>query len=114
MPFKNRAALRQYQSEWHAENSVRRAKKIKQSRIILRDEVNVLKERRGCTDCKRRYPYYVLQFDHLDGSKKVAGIQELIRCSNRDGVVNEIAKCEVVCANCHAVRTFKRTKGLSL
>lgn len=60
---------------------------------------------RPCADCGTEYPYYVMQFDHLgdkafDLSK--AGGYGLAK------VQAEIDKCEVVCANCHAARSFHR------
>ena len=58
-----------------------------------------------CVDCGETDPI-VLEFDHL-GDKKF-GIADGIRNRNWDDVLNEIAKCEVVCANCHRRRTVKR------
>ena len=59
------------------------------------------------TTCGVQYPYYVMQFDHL-GQKtlKLSGDQ----CWNygRTRLIAEIAKCEVVCANCHFERTQQR------
>jgi len=60
-----------------------------------------------CVDCNQSYPYYVMQFDHVRG-EKVDSISRLISCRRYHLVKEEIAKCEVVCANCHASRTFSR------
>ena len=64
-----------------------------------------LKSGRPCTDCGRIYPPEVMQWDHLPGTQKLADVS-LIR--SRDAVLAEIAKCELVCTNCHAIRTFHR------
>ena len=58
-----------------------------------------------CVDCGESDPV-VLEFDHL-GDKKF-GIADGIRNRNWQDVLDEIAKCEVVCANCHRRRTAKR------
>jgi hypothetical protein len=59
-----------------------------------------------CADCGRRYPSECMDFDHVRG-KKIFGIA---REWNRWGwktILREIAKCDVVCANCHRIRTKK-------
>ena len=47
-----------------------------------------------------------MHWDHLPGHEKSATLGYLAKCGNRERVLEEIAKCELVCANCHAVRTF--------
>jgi len=65
------------------------------------------KERRKpCTDCGKTYPTFVMQFDHI-GSDKVKDVSKL-KAHKRELLLAEIAKCEVVCANCHAIRTHNR------
>lgn len=60
-----------------------------------------------CADCDGRYPYYVMQFDHLDRSDKKFNIGQIGPTIGMARVLNEIAKCDVVCANCHAERTHQ-------
>jgi hypothetical protein len=63
-----------------------------------------------CADCRVKYPFYVMQFDHL-GDKAFN-----ISMEGRNGSVSwarlrrEVAKCEIVCANCHAERTYQRIR----
>lgn len=63
-----------------------------------------------CADCKVQYPYYVMQFDHLPGTSHSKEFKLGLRSQNVSvsKVVAEIAKCEVVCANCHAERSYQR------
>lgn len=49
-----------------------------------------------------------MEFDHLPGSSKRGAISDLCRRGNTNQVRDEILKCEVVCSNCHAVRTYMR------
>lgn len=76
-----------------------------------REYVKAIKESSSCTDCGISYPYYVMQFDHV--TNKEAGISRMVG----DGysikrLDEEIAKCELVCANCHMERTqSRRTHG---
>jgi hypothetical protein len=58
-----------------------------------------------CVDCGEGDPV-VLEFDHL--RDKEFGIGNGFRDRNWQSVLDEMAKCEVVCANCHRRRTAKR------
>ena len=58
-----------------------------------------------CTDCGIRYPACVMEFDHVRGEKymDVSRIKKSVRL-----VQLEIEKCDLVCANCHRIRTMGR------
>ena len=58
-----------------------------------------------CVDCGEA-DIVVLEFDHL--RDKRANISALVGSSEIWRIVEEIAKCEVVCANCHRRRTAQR------
>lgn len=63
-----------------------------------------------CTDCGEQFPFYAMQFDHLPQYKKSFTISNN-RLVSPDALRAEIDKCEVVCANCHAGRTWHRRYG---
>jgi hypothetical protein len=56
-----------------------------------------------CVDCGVQYPYYVMDFDHVRGEKRFALSQHQARGLKL--IDEEIAKCDLVCANCHRIRT---------
>ena len=59
-----------------------------------------------CVDCGESDPV-VLEFDHLrDNSANVTTL--VVRRVAWSVILEEIAKCEVVCANCHRRRTARR------
>lgn len=61
-----------------------------------------------CVDCGGRFPAVCMDFDHVSDDK-VAGISQMIHSNfGIDSILAEIAKCEVVCANCHRLRTASR------
>ena len=60
-------------------------------------------------DCGNSFPLCAMQFDHVRG-EKAANIAVLRSRGNRAAMIEEIAKCDVVCANCHAIRTCLRDK----
>jgi hypothetical protein len=56
-----------------------------------------------CIDCGESNPI-VLEFHHVRGKKRDA-VAYLVRSHEWRTVAAEIAKCEVLCANCHRIRT---------
>ena len=52
-----------------------------------------------------------MHFDHRPGMTKAFDIGFGCRRYGKDRILAEIAKCDLVCANCHAVRTFERRHG---
>lgn len=66
-----------------------------------------IKVDRGCADCGFNEHPAALDFDHLPGSVKRYRICTMAGM-RRSLIDAEIAKCEVVCANCHRIRTHER------
>ena len=64
----------------------------------------------GCIDCGYNVHPQALEFDHLPQFKKHKDVSQLVRFHTHSWgeVLEEISKCELVCANCHRVRTFER------
>jgi hypothetical protein len=68
----------------------------------------IIKLERGCIDCGYSGEAVALQFDHISDDKKM-NVSDMIRSDySWSSVMKEIDKCEVRCANCHAVMTAKR------
>lgn len=82
---------------------------LRLARQKILDEVRRIKNETPCDDCNQHFPYYVMQFDHVRG-KKIDKVNRMVYTSSYDTVMNEIAKCDVVCANCHHLRTFWRDR----
>ena len=68
----------------------------------------MIKKHRGCIDCGYNAHGVALQFDHVEDNKK-ASVSNLIRSDYCWAtIMNEINKCVVRCANCHAIITSQR------
>jgi len=80
---------------------------IAKQKAHLATYIRDLKENSPCRDCGKFYPYYVMDFDHVRG-KKHANVMELIPTLSKKKIDEEIAKCEIVCSNCHRIRTHVR------
>lgn len=78
----------------------------------IRQKVSEIKTTTGCSDCGYNKHPAALDFDHLPQYTKSKTVSALVgSCSPWSRIEAEIAKCEVVCANCHRVRTANRRKG---
>jgi len=61
---------------------------------------------RPCADCEGTFLAFCMDWDHVRGLK-IRNISRM-KTSNREGILAEIAKCDLVCANCHRLRTDAR------
>jgi len=58
-----------------------------------------------CSDCGRCFPRVCMQFDHRDGETKTIEISRAVsKGLSIDFISSEIAKCDLVCSNCHHIR----------
>jgi hypothetical protein len=69
-----------------------------------------------CVDCGKIYPPWVMDFDHREGTLKLSSIGGIHsgRLWSFEKIDEEIAKCELVCANCHRQRTHDRLERRKL
>ncbi len=59
-----------------------------------------------CTDCGRSFAPHQMDFDHRDPQQKAFGLTTGgAMLASRGRLMAELAKCDVVCANCHRIRT---------
>lgn len=61
-----------------------------------------LKRTLSCSNCGFKHPA-ALDFHHRDPNEKDADVNTLLRHSSKAKVLAEIAKCDVLCSNCHRV-----------
>lgn len=52
-----------------------------------------------------------MEFDHLPGTTKHSDVATLVVRGCTQLAYAEVLKCELVCANCHAVRTYERREA---
>lgn len=69
-------------------------------------QIDAIKLAKGCADCGYAVNPAALEFDHANGNKE-ANVSRLIG-STWTRILAEIDKCDVVCANCHRIRTVDR------
>lgn len=97
--------LKERGKSWVSRNGYRN-----QRRQEIRNSVNEIK-RGPCKDCGRYFDPVCMDFDHLPGHEKVATVSHLVAASrslSKMRIMAEIAKCDLVCACCHRIRTKVR------
>ena len=76
-----------------------------------REAISYYKLRMGCIDCGYNSHAEALDFDHIDPLSKTMPVSALITHHRRmEDILEEIEKCEVVCSNCHRIRTARRRR----
>jgi len=68
-------------------------------------------KRRACADCHRRFPVCAMDFDHRDPKDKRYTVSRMIGRAGNGRIMAEVAKCDIVCANCHRDRTLRRREA---
>jgi hypothetical protein len=103
-----KACRKEYDAQYSRRTLARRRERRRHTRPSFIAWYVSLKAFKPCTDCGQSFHHAAMQWDHLPGYEKVADLGTLSRRHSKAAVLAEIAKCELVCANCHAVRTFLR------
>lgn len=85
----------------------RQQRAVRRFRERRQEMLNEIRNQR-CHDCRKKYPVECMQFDHVRG-KKLFTIGSGVM-NSWAAILREVSKCEVVCSNCHAVRTALRRK----
>ena len=99
-----------YRRTYNQENSVEVQERRKTFNSRRQQEVRAwIDELKSepCTDCRQTFDPVCMDFDHL-GDKKFTIGKVLSTGISRQALEAEIAKCELVCANCHRLRTKYR------
>lgn len=106
-----RDCRRAYDRQYYAERGrTARLARMHVWRGAARVWMDSLKEGRSCADCGGIFPPFVMHWDHLPGHVKTAEVSVMVGNRSRELVLHELAKCELVCANCHVMRTVVRAR----
>ncbi len=104
-----------YHRKYYQQNKEKMLRGHREWQDVRRRHVDTLKNA-PCMDCGGSFLPECMDFDHVRGEKKFAigswgagGVD----CSSNEDLNTEIAKCELVCANCHRIRTKQRMRKSS-
>jgi hypothetical protein len=111
---KCKVCYRKHRNQWYVDHREREIKTIKARTLKWRKEakawINGYKAEHPCTNCnEKRIP--VLQFHHLDPKEKDLNLGAAANHGwSIARIEKEIAKCIVLCANCH-IMEHERLRG---
>ena len=104
---KNKNKIKEQNKKWANSPKGKRAKAIQAAKFTARrGEFLNSHKNVPCMDCGKKYPPYVMDFDHRDPSTKSFTISQRRATISLQALENEIAKCDIICANCHRERTW--------
>lgn len=113
MAYKDPNSQKMASARHYRANKLAYLERNKRYRKEIGNYLNRIKEEQPCADCKTNYPYYVMDFDHVDGAAKEGLVSYFCKTGRIGAMKREILKCEVVCANCHRLRTHARMQKIS-
>lgn len=99
-----------YRDDHYKNNKSKTLNKVYKRRKELIKLSSNYRSEKGCIDCGVK-DYRILEYDHI--KDKTKNISEMVFNGNSwSNILLEIEKCEVVCANCHRIRTWERNNNL--
>ena len=98
----NQEKLRGYRRDWYARNTVHAKQKVLERRSLILSFIEDYKSKRQCERCGES-DIRCLDLHHRDPSEKEVEIARIARAKGwkQERILAELAKCDVVCANCH-------------
>lgn len=85
---------------------------VKRRSKPIREYLNRIKASTPCADCNKYFHPCQIDFDHVVGRKLFNLSQAFKLGKNMEQIDAEIAKTEIVCSNCHRLRTYQRQHNL--
>jgi hypothetical protein len=83
----------------------------KRHRIKIRSKLFSYLSTKACIECGENNPI-VLEFDHIDADIKFKSISKMLSGHySWQSVEEEIKKCQILCANCHRIKTYVQFKS---
>lgn len=75
-------------------------------RSLNREKYKKTKEGKPCSHCGGIFPQVCMDYDHVDPSTKRMCVAQMMGYSWKD-IQKEIDKCELICSNCHRIKTYE-------
>src|SRR5690349_8514321 len=103
--MRSKEAQRTFNVRYYAANRDREIERVRRRQAAktawLRELRNV-----PCADCGGRFEPHQMDFDHRDPKQKLFNIGSAAGHLRSDEALRaEVLKCEIVCANCHSIRS---------
>ena len=116
MPFKCEIKRREWELKYRRglpqEIKVRYHRRDNITKKKLRNRrkkiINRYKLLKGCQLCGYKKHFSALDFDHINKITKIKSISRLVTDTvSLKKIKDEVRKCNVLCSNCHRIKTYK-------
>jgi hypothetical protein len=104
---RNRERVKAGSAKWWRDHPDKRRDATRRYREAVNAVINEAKDK-PCADCNYYFDRVCMDFDHRPGEVKAFTVSVARRGMPLHQVLAEIAKCDVVCANCHRIRSRDR------
>jgi len=95
-----RKCQKEYRKKHYNDNKQKYITKANLYTKSLIDWFNEIKKNLKCDNCSESR-FWVLDFHHRDPKEKDIEVSTLVRKGNKQKILDEMAKCLVLCSNCH-------------
>lgn len=114
----------EYHAKYYAENSAKAKKHKKAYEKRNKEFITRVRKRLHCLKCELKI-WYLIEFHHLDPSKKYKSVTDLqFNAYSIKTIKEEVRKCVPICRNCHMeyhylerqniIRTFEEYLKLNI
>lgn len=111
MPYKDREKYRAYQREykrrWIRENKQRHIEYVRNREGKMQEWFLEYRKNQACEICGENHPA-CLDFHHVNPAEKKFEVSARRNRPSMKALIEEIAKCRVLCANCHRKEHWKQ------
>ena len=112
MPYKDPEYREQKRKSWYQQHREKELARAIEKKMRMREIYQEIKSNLRCADCGETHPA-CLHFHHRNPAEKEFSLSKWVTSGKSvEALYKEIAKCIVLCANCHAKRHYEaKTKG---
>lgn len=96
------------QREQYKDNKKYYLDRNRELRSKNREKYRETKEGKPCAHCGGLFPQVCMDYDHIDPKTKKLCVAQMMGYSWKD-IEKEISKCELICSNCHRIKTYETT-----
>ena len=111
MPFKDKEKRREYQREymrkWYEENKAKHISYVRNRDKKIKNWLKEYKSSLKCEICGENHPA-CLDFHHINPNEKSFALGRVNKFLSIKLLQSEIAKCKILCANCHRKEHYKQ------
>jgi hypothetical protein len=100
MPFKNPEDHKRAKKKWYEKNKSLTAQRSREARQRRREWYDSIMETKSCEKCGES-DRACLDWHHTDPTVKEETVSFLLKNRSKQSILEEIDKCQCLCANCH-------------